>query len=97
MASGSTSPSTRDRNGATVSIGSVVRVLSIPESILQQLDEAERARVHSMRSETFAVYEIDSYGGAWVEKWWHASENKAMSHSLGLAPSEIELISDAIA
>jgi hypothetical protein len=95
MGSSSTLPSTRDCNGATVGVGSVVRVLSIPESVLQPLDEADRSRVQSMRGETFAVYEIDLYGGAWVEKWWHESESKAMSHSLGLSPSEIELVSDA--
>lgn len=95
MVTVSSSPSTCDCNGATVSIGSVVRVLSIPESVLQPLDEAERSRVQSMRGETFAVYEIDLYGGAWVEKWWHESENKAMSHSLGLSPSAIDLVSDA--
>jgi hypothetical protein len=94
-ASNPTSPSTRDRKGATVIIGSVVRVLSIPDAVLQPLDEAEHARVFSMRGESFAVYDIDPYGGAWVEKWWHESESKAISHSLGLASSDIELLSDA--
>lgn len=83
---------TADRNGHPVAVGTRVRVVNVPSSVLERLDEAERARVASMTGETFEVYEVDSWGGAWVEKWWHESEDQASSHSLGLRPAEMEVV-----
>ena len=83
---------TLDRSGRKVVVGTVVRVLAVPNSVLDRLDEQERVRVQSMVGGEFAVYEVDKWGGAWVEKWWHASEDRATSHSLALSPSEMEVI-----
>lgn len=44
-----------------------------------------------MAGEIFEVYDVDEWGGAWVEKWWHESDDEASSHSLGLSPSEMEV------
>jgi hypothetical protein len=84
--------STVDRNGSLVAVGTVVRVLAISTSVLDRLDSDERERVRSMLGQAFPVYEVDEWGGAWVEKWWQASEDSATSHSLGLAPAEIEVV-----
>jgi hypothetical protein len=88
---------TTDRNGKAVSIGTVVRVLAIHPSVLERLEERERARVQSMLGDELPVYEIDRLGGAWVEKWWHESEATATSHSLALASAEMEIVRDAYA
>jgi hypothetical protein len=87
---------TADRNGRPVSVGTRVRVISVPHTVLEDLDPTERWRVASMVGETFEVYDVDAWGGAWVEKWWHESQDKATSHSLGLNPSEIEVVPDSV-
>jgi hypothetical protein len=83
---------TKDSNGTSVCVGTVVRILFISDSTINQLEESEKARVHSMIGETFEVYEVDPWGGAWVEKWWHESDSTATSHSLGLEPSQMLVI-----
>lgn len=85
------SHSTADRNGLAVATGTRVRVVGISSSVLDRLESAERERVLSMVGETFEVYEVDEWGGAWVEKWWHESDDEASSHSVGLSPSEMEV------
>lgn len=86
--------STADRNGLAVATGTRVRVVDISSSVLDRLETAERERVLSMVGEIFAVYEVDEWGGAWVEKWWHETDDQASSHSLGLRPFEMEVASD---
>ena len=48
----------------------------------------------SMEGEVFEVYEIDEWGGAWVEKWWRAADGTSSSHSLGLGPNQMEVVLD---
>jgi hypothetical protein len=81
----------RDRNGAVVKVGSRVRVLAIRPSVLAPLDADEIERLQSMKGEVFEVYEVDPFGGAWVVKWWHLEGGNSLSHSLSLAPAEMEV------
>ena len=48
-----------------------------------------------MEGESFEVYEIDEWGGAWVEKWWSLAVGESISHSLGLEACEMEVIGDS--
>ena len=84
--------STRDKNGALVVAGTAVRVLSIDSSVLSPLDDKERSRVNSMLGQVLEVYEVDQWGGAWVEQWWQEDNGNATSHSLALRPEEMELV-----
>lgn len=84
----------RDRNGNLITVGSHVRVLSIsPVDPSVAPDEVER--IQSMLGQVFEVYEIDSYGRAWVEKWWQLGPEQSISHSLALEGKEIELSASA--
>ena len=71
-----------------------MRVIEISPSVLEPLDPPEMSRVQSMLGEVFSVYEVDLYGRAWVEKWWHEGEEHSTSHSLALGPQEMEVVSD---
>jgi hypothetical protein len=82
---------TVDANGKSVSVGSLVRVLTIDASAFVELDKTDRERVQSMLNQVFAVYEVDPYGRAWVEKWWHERSTQATSHSLALDPQHMEV------
>jgi vesicle coat complex subunit len=82
---------TLDINGKAVNVGSVVRVLAVDESVLGDLDPQSRERVLSMVDLCLAVYEVDAYGRAWVEKWWFEGEAHSTSHSLALDPHQMEI------
>jgi hypothetical protein len=87
-----TRTSTEDRTGAIVTIGTVVRVIHISSSILEALDAREQARVQSMLGNELAVYDVDQWGCAWVEKWWREDKAHSTSHSLALKPMEMEVV-----
>jgi hypothetical protein len=81
---------TTDRLGRPITVGTRVRVLEIPKSLVADLPAGERPMVESMLGCVFEVYEIDEFGSAWVEKVWDQKDGSE-SHSLGLAPHEMEL------
>lgn len=83
-----------DRNGAVVRVGTRVRVLKIDSSVLAALSEEEAAAARSMEGEVLEVIEIDEWGGAWVEKWMRKADGSAYSHSLGLGPQQMEVVSE---
>lgn len=91
MTKSSTTESTTDRVGSLVSVGTLVRVLTIDPEVFSHLTKRGAARVRSMLGETFPVYEVDRWGRAWVEKWWQEGEGRAASHSVALAPDEMEI------
>ena len=84
----------RDVNGTIVRVGTRVRVLKISPSVLSQLPESEAECARSMEGEVFEVYEIDEWGGAWVEKSWLTDDGTSTPHSLGLGPGQMEVVSE---
>src|SRR4029453_9494607 len=83
-----------DRNGVPVRVGTRVRVLKIDESVLAELSEEEAQAARSMEGEVLEVTEIDEWGGAWVEKWWRTADGESFSHSLGLGPGQMEVVTE---
>jgi hypothetical protein len=84
----------RDINGTAVRVGTLVRVLKIGESVLEQLPDSEAEAARAMEGEVLEVYEIDDWGGAWVEKSLPADDGTFVSHSLGLGPEQMEVVQD---
>jgi hypothetical protein len=82
----------KDINGTAVRVGSRVRVLKISPAVLAQLPKSDADCARSMEGEIFEVYEIDEWGGAWVEKQWRLGDGTSSSHSLGLGPTQMELV-----
>lgn len=82
-----------DINGEPVHVGTRVRVLKISDAILSQLSDADAEAARAMEGEILEVYEIDEWGGAWVEKSWHEADGSPVSHALGLGPEQMEVIS----
>jgi hypothetical protein len=87
-----TEEETQDINGAPVRVGTRVRVLKMSDEIITQLSQTEADCVRSMEGEEFEVYEIDEWGGAWVETLWKSGAGEAQSHSLGLGPEQMEVV-----
>jgi len=84
----------QDINGAPVHVGTRVRVLKISQSVLSQLPESEAEAARAMEGEVLEVYEIDDWGGAWVEKSGRDVDGTLVSHSLGLGPGQMEVVGD---
>jgi len=81
-----------DINGVPVYVGTRVRVLKISESVLAQLPESEAEAARAMEGDVLEVYEIDEWGGAWVEDTWQAADGTTVSHALGLGPAQMEVV-----
>ncbi len=85
-----------DCNGRRVAVGSLVRVLSLAGDWFDQLPGDEQARVASMVGEVFPIEEVDDYGSPWVCKNWpNEAAGTHMSHSVALAPHEMEYVGEA--
>ncbi len=82
----------QDIHGTAVQVGTRVRVLKMSQSVLSSLSEADADAVRSMEGSVLEVYEIDEWGGAWVKKTWRSADGKPQSHSLGLGPSQMEVV-----
>jgi hypothetical protein len=82
---------THDIHGQPVQVGTWVRVLRISDEVLAQLPESEAQAAREMEGEVLEVYEIDEWGGAWVEKSWHDADGRPVSHALGLGPEQMEV------
>ena len=87
----------RDIHGTVVRVGTRVRVLKISPSVLSQLPQSEAECARSMEGEIFEVYEIDEWGGAWVEKLWRRADGTSSPHSLGLGPAQMEVVPEGAA
>ena len=84
---------TVDRNGSKVRVGSIVRVLTIPDDVFHDLSKGEIAELKSMIGESFSVEEIDQWGCAIVTKWWDLGDGNHNAHDLALSPEEMEVVS----
>jgi hypothetical protein len=84
-----------DHLGRTVRVGSYVKVLSVSDAVLSALSDSERARVREMIGSVFEVEEIDTFGQAWVTKWWRGGSSHSISHGVGLSSAEFEVVSSA--
>jgi hypothetical protein len=72
-----------------------VRLVGLSGKWLDELPEDEKVRVLSMIGEVFEVEEIDKYGSPWISKSWPDEEaGRCFSHSLALAPEEMELVNE---
>jgi hypothetical protein len=85
-----------DLKGTPVKVGTKVKLLSLPESLLSEIPEDEVMRLKTMIGEIFQVYEIDKWGGVWVEKYFKEKTDKSIlySHSLSLDSHEMEVVEE---
>jgi hypothetical protein len=81
-----------DCSGRRVEVGTKVRVLKVPYSLMQDLPPDEERDLRTMIGEVFVICDIDEY--AWVEKWWRDEDDRESSrcHSLALGSDEMEVV-----
>jgi hypothetical protein len=85
---------TKDRSGLAVRVRDRVRVVTLADEFLQSLPEDEQSLIASMIGEILEVDEIDQWGSAWVAKYWPREDGNFDAHGVGLASTEMELISE---
>ena len=91
----STASTPVDKHGSPVAVGSRVRLVQLPQSLLNELPEDEVAALRSMLGEVFEVTEIDKYGKPWIGKGWSAPDKgEYKGHSLALDAAEMELVDE---
>lgn len=81
-----------DLRGSEVSVGTRVRVLSLPSGVIEKIEKGEVDRVLSMVGDLLEVEEIDEYGCAWVTKWWDGGPDRRNAHSLALSAENMEVV-----
>lgn len=88
----------KDIHGNPVTVGMLVRLLSLSGQWLDDLPADEKRDVLSMIGEIFEVEEVDRYAYAWVTKSWpDEAEGRCYSHSIALEAHEMEVVfEDAI-
>lgn len=88
-------PTPVDKHGRVVAIGSRVRLIQLPSSLLSELPKDEVEALRSMVGEIFEVTEIDEYGKPWIGKAWSSpEEGQYAGHSLALDSEEMELVDE---
>jgi len=88
-------PTPVDMHGKPVAVGSRVRLVQLPQSLLNELPADEVAELHSMLGHVFEVTEIDAYGKPWIGKGWsNPGKGEYKGHSLALEAAEMELVGE---
>ena len=82
-----------DRDGRTVQVGSKIRILGFAQAFMESLLPDDRLYIAEMIGAVFEVNEIDEAGFVWVNQQWKVGDGEIESHEIGLAPSEMELVS----
>lgn len=87
---------THDIHGLSIAKGCRVRIFRLLPETISVIPSDELDEVLTMVGEIFEVDDVDEYGQAWVYKNFRTDEDDDSvgyySHSLGLAPGEMERI-----
>jgi hypothetical protein len=83
----------KDCFGRIVRIGDRIRIVGFSKQFMDSLLPGDHDQISEMIGNLFEVEEIDEAGQAWVTMWWNSEDAEMDGHGIGLAPSEMELLS----
>ena len=78
-----------DASGNRIIEGDTVKILHIPDWLLKDLDEESVVAVKACESTSMKIYEMDSYGFAWVETVTLQTESEYSSNSFCMEPKNL--------
>ena len=81
-----------DRHGNPIEVGDIVRVLEIPQCVLDTLDDEERPNIEAMLNNEYAVDELPEPGKASVSVWWKFEDGDHGYGGLYMLSHEFELV-----
>lgn len=81
-----------DRNGKTVAIGDIVRIVALSDEFISNFPPDEQALITSMVGKFFKIYGIDDFGQPWVTREWYDEKGVLQSHIIALDAADMELV-----
>lgn len=82
----------KDQYDTPIHVGDFIRLLAVRKSVLARLDSKDQVRIAGLIGQTFQVYEIDEWGGAWIKAEWNEKNGRLASHSLMLDSGSMEKV-----
>ncbi|MES9859736.1 MAG: hypothetical protein ABW157_02220 [Candidatus Thiodiazotropha sp. LLP2] len=78
-----------DAEGSELQTGDTVKILHIPEGLLNNLDKETINIIKNCEGNLMTIYEIDDYGYMWVEKTILETDDEYESHSFSMEPKNL--------
>jgi len=85
-------PKLTDHQGQPVSVGDIVRVLTLSKQFIKNFPIDERILIESMVGNFFKVIAIDEFGQPCVMREWHDEHGQLQTHVIALDPEEMEKV-----
>jgi len=82
----------KDRHGNPVDVGDIVRVLEIPQCVLDTLDDEERPYIEAMLNNEYQIDELPEPDKVSVSIWWEVGEGMHGYGGLYMLSQEFELV-----
>jgi len=76
-----------------VRVGDRIRIIGFSKKFMDTLLPDDHDQISEMIGKVFEVEEIDEVGQAWVTMWRNSEDGEMGGHGIGLAPSEMEILS----
>jgi hypothetical protein len=83
----------KDCFGRIVRIGDRIRIVGFSKQFMDSLLPRDHDQISEMICNEFEVGRSTKLGQAWVTMWWNSEDGEMDGHGIGLAPSEMELLS----
>ena len=81
-----------DKHGNQVEVGDIVRVLAIPQCVLDILDGEKRPHIEAMLNNEYEVDELPELEKASVSIWWQHEDGSHGYGGLYMLSNEFELV-----
>lgn len=81
-----------DREGKEIKIGDKVAVLSMPEWLVNDLDNAATTEIKSREGPVMIAYEIDEDGYVWLETMTTPTKSHYESRHFGMEPNNLLIL-----
>jgi len=79
----------KDSENNLLKEGDNVKVLYIPDSLINDLEEDAKKAIKKCKGQVMNIYEVDDYGFMWVEKPTLETKNSYESYRLGMEPKHL--------
>ncbi|MBY0574311.1 MAG: hypothetical protein K2P84_11575 [Undibacterium sp.] len=81
-----------DHRQQIVSLGDIVRIITLSAEFIQDFPEDERILIESMVGNFFKIIAIDEEGQACVMREWHDEKGQIQTHVIALDAHEMEKV-----
>ncbi|MDY7537187.1 hypothetical protein QN372_11180 [Undibacterium sp. RTI2.1] len=87
-----TSPKILDCKNQIVTVGDIVRIVSLDKQFIKSFPADERILFESMIGNFFKIVDLDDFGQACVVREWHDETGMLQTHVIALDAEEMEKV-----